>query len=248
LLPALSKARQAATNVKCQSNLRQIAMGMLMYVNDNHGYLPNFGYLTSTGTQVLYDPVGTDIYNPSNGLWTEAIHKYLDHSPRSGSPGLATTWYLSMNFLRCPAAPDFIGSDNFWTYGVNYGISNGATYGPGIFNYYQLTGNSTVYTGSRLLSRIKPTEFLLCDILRNNSATPPYAYNNRYETPDTDTDGDGILDTFSGLYSANKPYGRYNFVDFRHGSRMNYACADGSVHAVSIRDWFANTGFLWYTP
>lgn len=39
LLPALNKARRAASTVKCASNMRQIAMGMLAYANDNKGKL-----------------------------------------------------------------------------------------------------------------------------------------------------------------------------------------------------------------
>ena len=37
LLPALGRARQAASAIKCGSNLRQIATGALMYINDNDG-------------------------------------------------------------------------------------------------------------------------------------------------------------------------------------------------------------------
>lgn len=40
LLPALSAARRAAASVQCMSNLRQLATGILMYSNDNQGYLP----------------------------------------------------------------------------------------------------------------------------------------------------------------------------------------------------------------
>ena len=40
LLPALNKARFQAKVTACESNLRQIAQGAVMYSNDNHGYLP----------------------------------------------------------------------------------------------------------------------------------------------------------------------------------------------------------------
>ena len=40
LLPALSKARVSAMKVVCLSNVRQIAMAMLAYSNDNRGYYP----------------------------------------------------------------------------------------------------------------------------------------------------------------------------------------------------------------
>lgn len=40
LLPSLARARRQARMVVCQSNMRQLAMGMLMYANDNHQYVP----------------------------------------------------------------------------------------------------------------------------------------------------------------------------------------------------------------
>jgi len=40
LLPALSKARQQSQQIACLSNMRQIGMGLSMYVNDFNGYLP----------------------------------------------------------------------------------------------------------------------------------------------------------------------------------------------------------------
>jgi prepilin-type N-terminal cleavage/methylation domain-containing protein/prepilin-type processing-associated H-X9-DG protein len=40
LLPALQRARDQATSLKCLSNLRQIGTGLCLYVNDNNGYIP----------------------------------------------------------------------------------------------------------------------------------------------------------------------------------------------------------------
>src|SRR5438270_4251854 len=40
LLPALNKARREAATVQCSSNMKQIAMGMLMYINANKGHFP----------------------------------------------------------------------------------------------------------------------------------------------------------------------------------------------------------------
>src|SRR5438105_349784 len=43
LLPALAKARRSAATVQCGSNMRQISMAMLMYINANKGVLPPSG-------------------------------------------------------------------------------------------------------------------------------------------------------------------------------------------------------------
>jgi prepilin-type N-terminal cleavage/methylation domain-containing protein/prepilin-type processing-associated H-X9-DG protein len=40
LLPALNKAREAAKKVQCLSNLRQVALALVTYTNENHGYFP----------------------------------------------------------------------------------------------------------------------------------------------------------------------------------------------------------------
>lgn len=43
LLPALSKARDAAARAKCASNVRQIALALMMYADGNKGYCPREG-------------------------------------------------------------------------------------------------------------------------------------------------------------------------------------------------------------
>lgn len=40
LMPALTRARESANNVKCKSNLRQIALAFVMYTDENRGYFP----------------------------------------------------------------------------------------------------------------------------------------------------------------------------------------------------------------
>jgi prepilin-type N-terminal cleavage/methylation domain-containing protein len=44
LLPALNKARQSATRVKCMSNMRQYGLAVRMYANDNDDYYPSYWY------------------------------------------------------------------------------------------------------------------------------------------------------------------------------------------------------------
>lgn len=40
LLPALNKAREAGKKASCASNVKQLSMTVLFYVNDNNDYLP----------------------------------------------------------------------------------------------------------------------------------------------------------------------------------------------------------------
>jgi prepilin-type N-terminal cleavage/methylation domain-containing protein/prepilin-type processing-associated H-X9-DG protein len=67
LLPALTKAREAANNVKCMSNLRTIGQGMQLYVAQYGGYLPGS---PSTSGAVLYSPGSSNTNSPDiNQIW-----------------------------------------------------------------------------------------------------------------------------------------------------------------------------------
>jgi prepilin-type N-terminal cleavage/methylation domain-containing protein/prepilin-type processing-associated H-X9-DG protein len=82
LLPALGRARQQASLVACQSNLRSIGQMMNIYASENGGYLPygfggtgaaNGGYLQSwnwpdTLTLLNVKNYAT-IQTPANGYW-----------------------------------------------------------------------------------------------------------------------------------------------------------------------------------
>ena len=53
LLPALSKARAKARDVSCKNNLKQIAMGLNLYIMDNDNYAC-YGYNGKTMNMYLY--------------------------------------------------------------------------------------------------------------------------------------------------------------------------------------------------
>jgi prepilin-type N-terminal cleavage/methylation domain-containing protein/prepilin-type processing-associated H-X9-DG protein len=44
LLPALARARESARQTACANNLKQLTAGMLMYANDNKGYVPTWNW------------------------------------------------------------------------------------------------------------------------------------------------------------------------------------------------------------
>ncbi len=69
LLPALSRARMAADSIACESNLRQIQVGVMEYANAFSGHLPS----TFFGPQGWQDAVFAYLYNkgtlvPRNSL------------------------------------------------------------------------------------------------------------------------------------------------------------------------------------
>jgi prepilin-type N-terminal cleavage/methylation domain-containing protein/prepilin-type processing-associated H-X9-DG protein len=57
LLPALNKAREAAKTVACLSNMRQVTQAIMMYADDNKGYLPPtylYGQPDPTKAQIVW--------------------------------------------------------------------------------------------------------------------------------------------------------------------------------------------------
>ena len=87
LLPALSKARKAAVNVKCLANLHQLALAYSQYVIINHGK-----------SLVYNNQNGTD---PAYFMWQEQLRPYYG---RATNPG--TYEDTASNVRLCPAASD----------------------------------------------------------------------------------------------------------------------------------------------
>src|SRR4051812_19005375 len=89
LLPALSKAREQAKKTQCMSNMRQIATAMIMYANDNKGFLPTNYQSGASGWFVTFQigpSVGWDgsTTNPTRSValllpqpWGNAAARYL---------------------------------------------------------------------------------------------------------------------------------------------------------------------------
>jgi prepilin-type N-terminal cleavage/methylation domain-containing protein/prepilin-type processing-associated H-X9-DG protein len=102
LLPALNKARQAALKTACLSNEKQVLLAIIMYVGDNHGYLPG------PAVPFVFDPYITNALNgaPYSQLATwDGTNTYYDQRELSNMALLQK--YVggidSRNVWFCPA-------------------------------------------------------------------------------------------------------------------------------------------------
>ena len=75
LFPVFARARENARRASCQSNLKQIGLGILQYVQDYDEHYPMYRMMGSTGSAVR--PYG----------WADAIQPYVK----------------SIQFLQCPS-------------------------------------------------------------------------------------------------------------------------------------------------
>jgi prepilin-type N-terminal cleavage/methylation domain-containing protein len=83
LLPALAKARRAANETQCMSNIRQLCLAMNLYTDANHGFIPGDGGDGSQSVPVTEcdSPSGTAYLtwdDPS--LWWNALPPMLSQS------------------------------------------------------------------------------------------------------------------------------------------------------------------------
>lgn len=90
LLPVLSKAREAANQVKCMSNLRQLSAAFMMYANNNRGSFPGAA-LGEFGASVLPSPADWIYWQSGRDINQSAIAPYL--GARGGT---------LRSVLRCP--------------------------------------------------------------------------------------------------------------------------------------------------
>ena len=91
LIPVLRKARMASQRTQCQSNVRQLYIGVLNYCNENHDWYPTCSYPADGTAYVEY---------PDDWLWWNA-DRDVDQSPIAKC--LKVRGEPLKTVLRCPA-------------------------------------------------------------------------------------------------------------------------------------------------
>jgi prepilin-type processing-associated H-X9-DG protein/prepilin-type N-terminal cleavage/methylation domain-containing protein len=111
LLPALSQAREKARSISCVNNLKQLALGAIMYAGDNQEFLPGVDMRAGTGTPSYFSsPIASGApssfnYHSSYGYW-------------NSWPGYVYNYVSSADVFRCP-------STTYTCYGIAYGMPYG---------------------------------------------------------------------------------------------------------------------------
>lgn len=112
LFPVFARARENARRASCQSNVKQIGIGLLQYIQDFDETLPKNSY----------GPSAVDIYgawNPGNYTWMDAIFPYVKSTQTFECPsdGYPSDKYTVQT------------DDDYGSYAINgYGLSDGGAY------------------------------------------------------------------------------------------------------------------------
>ncbi len=86
IIPTVGKVRSSATNATCKSNLRQLAMGVILYAGDNKDRIPTN----------LYKGIGSTYTGLDQGALVSYIGPYLGNGAKVIAPAFIRT-------LECPA-------------------------------------------------------------------------------------------------------------------------------------------------
>ena len=263
LLPVLNKARAAANNIGCQSNLRQIAWAIFQYANDNRGCYPilycNSGLIQSAGTN-------------AHASWSDCfLAPYLGtpiNQNLVGQPWYGNGYQESPVF-RCPADPRGLPIDMIDSLGSEYPGWGNSSYS--LLWQYTSPMCQGGYPGcwwpesAQLIARSGGYVQLHAIVgLNDNTAPPAVAYATAPYDPVCG------YDASYGISSPNTtfPYEIYprgdnplvlegscfaaflnSFTQIRHGMKMNYISVDLSVLQADFTSTYYKTHFtLGYDP
>lgn len=113
LLPALNKAKQKATSSACINNLKQLALGWIMYADDNSDRLANLStYMTDQNGTV------TVTTSPWGAPWRTDIY----NSQQTPLPNLATSAGWQAGIEQGYKQPTAAIEGPLWRYAPNTGL------------------------------------------------------------------------------------------------------------------------------
>jgi prepilin-type N-terminal cleavage/methylation domain-containing protein/prepilin-type processing-associated H-X9-DG protein len=240
LLPALAKAKAAASQTACLNNLKQWGLAMGMYADDNNQFYPASRDLLYVAT-ADHNPVWTEMYAAANasppiGLsdWFNALPPYVAQRPlwQYGADGQSQNVFSSsQSIFVCPTAaamprdaamdPDPAVMPTF-----NYGMNQRINY------------PAAPEAPFRITQAVNPSAFVVFSEQRVHAVETPYYGSNPTDLSSTYS----CYNRFSGRHNAG---GNIVFGDGHAGRfRYDYVCAliNGKLSDPGRADinWAAN--------
>ena len=209
LLPVLNKARQQASRVKCQSNMKQLMYAVLMYANDGKNFLPYCNWDDDVNVNVRYSfgwlftspPRRTGYLETAlNGNWKATM------PPERGMlTGVLYPYLKNVQVYRCPIDVDRRQGTHWMT---SY-LMDGSQCGFGLVGYNIPTPTHRAIPGARISQIRRPQD----DVLFWEALEEPYEGQNHT----------------TAIWNDGSSFPTEENLSDRHYKGANVACLDGHV-------------------
>ncbi len=212
LLPVLARAKQKAGQVKCISNLKQLTLGMVMYIGDNLDTFPGTG--------------SRNTYGFHNEDWIYWRTNTLKYPPVEKSLIALHIGTVSSNLFRCPLDRDdrerlrlpdgngpYLYSYTLNSYDLEWNINRGM---------------ASIFDGQ--LGNPRPFLFKLGSV-RSPGAKIMLAEEQSSHRPEESSDPRGA----SGIVNDGRWVPTGDFLSIRHNKKGDVAYADGHVQSVTVK-------------
>jgi len=223
LLPTLSAAKEKGRAAKCKSNLRQLSVGLQMYVDDTHTY-PVFSFDQNGGIINL-------------GFWSTHLIPYVQHDWTNdlylcpSYRGLT----LAGNNLAVP-----LGSYGYNANGVQFGLSpfglGGYLTNPADTNTIQVIRESAIAAPAEMIevgdANLMWVMPLILKAYYGIDGPVSYSGYARLDISSRDTEESPSFAGSPGILGAQQQ---------RHGGRFNVAFCDGHIESLLDAKLFEKT-------
>jgi prepilin-type processing-associated H-X9-DG protein/prepilin-type N-terminal cleavage/methylation domain-containing protein len=234
LMPALSKARRQAQATQCASNLKQIAAGWRIYVEDYKGIATPARLPLVKGERSLYDIGRGPEYRPR---WYQLLGAQTKIYPfREPSVQEDDDRTVDNQLFLCPAVPEWTNPRNF-PFGYNF----------------QFLGNAREKAAGKWInfpvntSSLKSSGTVLAADSMGSAAGHPTHKRRAYRpdgTRETNALGNHSYTIDPPRLTATSDYGTGNHrtpssrsaPDPRHNGKSNVAFLDGRVELMTLQD------------
>jgi len=204
LLPALSAAKRKAAQATCINNLKQLGLGMRMYVDENKGAFPG---------------IASHMYGYQSEDWIYWRTNTAIYPSFEQSPILRETGSTSRSLLRCPLDKDDTdriakGEQYFFSYSfTGYGMDNNGDQNIGMSSIVWVQGTTTnLY------------------VFRESNVRNPSAKIMLAEEPGSMNPHDSP--NASNFISDGRWIPTEDWLTIRHGGKADVTFADGHVTTV----------------
>lgn len=243
LLPSLTVARQTATTVQCASNMRQIAMGWMLYADANRGsVVPARPPKMPAAAENLYDIGNGEVWRPRWYTLMGSASGMLCFTSPSPLQADENRQLITNPLFICPVEPEWTSSRHT-TYGYNHQFLGNArnktgtpsgTINPISFpvKISRVSGSQTVMFADAMGTAAGKPRDLRAAHNNNGDIINIYALGNHAFTldpPRLTPNSDRCDDNYRQDENRSAP-------DPRHRGKANVAFCDGHVETMTLEE------------